>query len=103
MAQTKVNGAVEHGNGLGPKTIIVSVNDSAANLTSANLESIINWLGSETATGTAFVTAGVSGNVEAGVQTVHLALQGTGDVDTANADLGLANHTVAVVATFMDH
>ena len=87
------------GNGLGPKTVIVSVTDSVDNVAAGDLESITEWLGRETATGTAFTVAGIAG---AGTQVVHLALQGTGTVDTANADLGLANTTVAVVCSFED-
>lgn len=100
MAQIKVNGAVDAGNGLGPTTAIVSIVESNANLTEANVEAIINFLTNESDTQTAFTVAGVSGDVSGGTQTVYLALQGTGTVDTANADLGLANTTVAVVCTF---
>ena len=35
-----------------------------------------------------------------GTQTVHLALQGTGTFTAGDADLGVANHTVAEVCSF---
>lgn len=92
--------SVTSGTGLGPKTIVVSVTDAVDNVSNTEIESIANWLARETATGTAFTIAGISGDLAGGTQVVHLALQGTGALDAANADLGLANITVAEVCSF---
>jgi len=100
IGQDKVNGAIDAGSGLGPNTVIVSVTDSVNDITESDLDSIVSFLTRETDTQSAFTVAGVAGDVAGGTQVVHLALQGTGTVDTANADLSVANTTVAVVCTF---
>lgn len=100
MAQTKVNGAIDAVNGLGPKTTIISVVDSVNNIVESDLEAIVNYLTTETDTGSAFTVAGISGDVAGGTDTVYIALQGTGSVDAAEADQAVANTTVTVVCTF---
>jgi hypothetical protein len=105
MAQTKVNGAPEAGNGLGPKTTIISVTDSVNAIAAADLDSIINYLTTEHgvagAGDSAFTVAGIDG--DAGTdQVIHLAIQGTGSLTVGDADMGIANTTVAVVCTFVN-
>jgi len=99
IGQTKVNGAVGAGSGLGPNTAVISVTDSVNPVAASDLDTIVNYLTRETDTGSAFVVAGIAG--EPGTdQVVHMALQGTGTVDVAEADQAVANTTVAVVCTF---
>lgn len=100
VGQPKVNGAVGAGSGLGPNTVIVSVVDSVNDVQVADLDAIISYLTRETDTGSAFTVAGIAGDVAGGTDTVYLALQGTGEVDAAEADQAVANTTVTVVCTF---
>lgn len=97
-------------NGLGPRTVIVSVAKTGG-VTDANLNTIINYITTSHGTGTpstgdsAFVVAGLSAAAgaafEAGTtETVYLALQGTGDITVADADCGISGYAVAVVAAF---
>jgi hypothetical protein len=99
VGQTKVNGTVTAGSGLGPNTVIVSVTDSVNAVTAADLDTIVSYLTRETATGSAFTVAGIAGDPGSD-DVIHLALQGTGEVDAAEADQSIANTTVAVVCTF---
>lgn len=104
-AITPVNYATKVGNGLGTRTLIVSVNKGTGSHTQAELDALIQALGNAGGSGTgtdtngpdAFTVAGVSGTI--GTDPVYLALQGTGTVSTGAGDY-VADITVAVVATF---
>jgi hypothetical protein len=93
------------GSGLGPRTLIVSVNKGTGSATEAELAAVIRALGQAGGSGSgsdtngpdAFTVAAVSGTV--GTDPVYLALQGTGTVSTSSGDY-VADITVAVVATF---
>jgi hypothetical protein len=95
-------------NGLGPRTVIVSVSKTGG-VTDANLNTIINYMttshGSSGTGDSAFVVAGLAGAAgaafEAGTtEVVYLALQGTGDLTVGDADMGISGYAVAVVAAF---
>lgn len=101
---TPVNYATKAGNGLGPKTTIVSLTVSGG-ISQANLDDAVRAI---TMGGTysgvandAYVVAGVSAFTAASTETVYLALQGTGTfaADSSNA-LGVTNMVSAVVTTF---
>jgi hypothetical protein len=92
------------GNGLGPKTQIVTLTVSGG-ISQANLDSAIQAL---TMGGTysgvandAFTVAGISAFTAASTETVYVALQGTGTFtgDSSNA-LGVTSMVSALVATF---
>ena len=87
-------------NGLGPRTRIVSVNKGTGDATEADLVAVIKALTSGTSAGgstDAFTIAGIAGTI--GTDPVHLAVQGTGTIDTDAGDY-LADVTLAVVADF---
>lgn len=95
-------------NGLGPRTLIVSVAKSGG-ISNANLNTIINYMttshGQDGAGDSAFVVAGLAAAAGAAfvadsTETVYLALQGTGDLTVADADCGISGYTVALVAAF---
>ena len=94
---------VKASNGLGPRTLIVSVTDSSDAITNDDLLSIINYMtrghGSGGTGDSAFTVAGIDG-VPGTDQVIHIALQGTGDLTVADADMGVADTAVAIVATF---
>ena len=100
-------------NGLGPRTVIVTV--SKANITDAELNLVINTLTSSGGTPSyatpdldgpdAFVVAGLAGDaagapfVAGTTGVVFVALQGTGTPATGS-NVGVTGATVAVIATF---
>lgn len=88
------------GNGLGPRTRIISL--SKTNITQAELNSLVRLIGAGGTAGTddAVTIAGISA-FEAGVtDVVYMAIQGTGTL-TAGADYrGVTGVTMAVVTTF---
>lgn len=95
-------------NGLGPRTIIVSI--SKSNITNDELNTIINYMttshGSAGTGDSAFVVAGLgtadgSAFVAGTTDVVYLALQGTGDytVDASDAH-GVTGAATALVAVF---
>ena len=94
-------------NGLGPRTVIVTV--SKSNITNDELNTVINYMTSAHGSGgsgdSAFVVAGLAGSTTGGAFTagdtdvVYVALQGTGTI-TAGADYAGSGATVAVIATF---
>lgn len=91
---------VKVGNGLGPRTLIVSVNKGTGSHTQAELDALVQALtiGKDIGdTNDAFTVAGVAGTV--GTDPVYLALQGTGTVGTGAGDY-VADITLAVVAEF---
>lgn len=91
------------GNGLGGRTLIVSVNKGTGSHTQAELNALIAALtiGKDIGdTNDAFTVAGVAGTV--GTDPVYLALQGTGTVGTTSGDY-VADITLAVVAEFKDN
>jgi hypothetical protein len=88
------------GNGLGPKTRIISL--SKTNITQAELNSIVQALGQGGVSGTndAVTVAGI-GAFEAGVTDVaYVAVQGTGTLTAAADYRGVTGVTMAVVTTF---
>jgi|SRR6056300_1424998 hypothetical protein len=100
-AVTKVNGVnVVAGNGLGPRTRILSLSKTAITTTAiADLNSVVAALtaggvaGTDdavTVTGVAFTSADVA----------HVAVQGTGVLTPGAAYLGVAGVTAALVADF---
>ena len=97
---TAVNYKVTAGQGLGPKTRILSF--SKTNITQAELDSLVRALtaGGVSGTDDAVTVAGISA-FEAGVtDVVYMAIQGTGAL-TAGADYrGVTGVTMAVVCTF---
>jgi hypothetical protein len=80
------------GNGLGPKTMIVSLARGQA-MTQAEIDGVVFSLKKT------FTIAGVDGAV--GDSTIHVALQGTEALSTGAGDY-FANITAAEVATFVD-
>ena len=97
------------------RELIVSVNRSTANgaMTDAILSSVIAYItqahGTKTglvaATDSAFTVAAVgtadgSAFTSGTTETVYLRVQGTGQLTDADADVGIANVTVATVAVF---
>jgi hypothetical protein len=97
---TAVNYAVKAGNGLGPRTRIISLANT--DMTQAELNEMIQLL---TAGGTkgvddAVTVAGITA-FEAGVtDTVYVAVQGTGVLTPGATYRGQANTTMALVADF---
>jgi hypothetical protein len=93
---------VKAGNGLGPRTRIISLSNT--DMTQAELDAMIGLLtvGGTSGTDDAVSVAGITA-FEAGVtDVVHVAVQGTG-VLTAGADYrGQTGTTMAVVADFAD-
>lgn len=88
------------GNGLGPRTQIVSVNKGTGSATEAELVAVIKALTVGTDVGStndAFTVAGVAGTV--GTDPLYLAVQGTGTIGTSSGDYG-TDITLAVVADF---
>jgi hypothetical protein len=101
---TPANYDVKAGNGLGPKTTIVSLVVSGG-ISQAVLNEAIRLiqLGGvfSGVTNDAFTVAGVSAFTAGSTETVYVALQGTGTFtgDGSNA-LGITSLVTAVVATF---
>lgn len=88
------------GNGLGPRTQIVTVNKGTGSATEAELVAVIKALTVGTdvgATNDAFTVAGVAGTI--GTDPLYLAVQGTGTIGTGAGDYG-TDITLAVVADF---
>ena len=98
-------------NGLGPRTLIVSL--SKTNITNDEVNAAINKItmsqGTAGAGDSAFVVAGLSSDQTVGSKTlqfvsgtsdvVYLAVQGTGTL-TVGADFGASGVTAALVASF---
>jgi hypothetical protein len=103
---TPSNYAVKAGNGLGPRTRIITL--SKTNMTQTELDDVVRALqaGGTAGTDDAVSIAGISVLTESGVFTsgttdaVQVAVQGTG-VLTAGADYrGVTGVTMAVIADF---
>jgi len=91
---------VKTGNGLGPRTRIVSVNKGTGDHNQAELDALIDAMTTGTTlanSADAVTIAGVAGTV--GTDPVYLAVQGTGTIATTAGDY-VADITVAVVADF---
>ena len=110
-AVTNENGKTVAGNGLGPRTRIISL--SKSNMTQAELDAAITYLtaGDVAGTNDAHTVAGItSDGGDAGTDTsfvsgesdvVHVALQGTGAFTAAsNFGTGTTGVTSALVADF---
>ena len=111
---TNTNGKVRAGNGLGPRTRIISL--SKTNMTQAELDAAILYLtaGDVAGTNDAHTVAGISSDGgDAGADTsfvtgesdvVYVALQGTGAFTAAdNFGTGTTGVTSALVADFADN
>jgi len=94
-------------NGLGPRTLILKL--AGTDLTNDDLNSVINYVttshGSNGSGDSAFVVAGLSGAsgaafVSGTTDTVYLAIQGTGDITVATADMAISGLTITVEAIF---
>lgn len=94
-------------NGTNGRTLILKL--AGSNLTHANLESVMYYLttahGVSGSGDSAFTIAGLGtadgSAFESGVtDTVYLAVQGTGAVTVADADVGIAGLTITVEAVF---
>jgi hypothetical protein len=100
-AVTKVNGVnVVKGNGLGPRTRIISLSKSGiASTAIADLNAVVTRLtaGGVAGTNDAATVAGVAW---ATADVVHLAVQGTGALTAAADYLGVTGVTMALVADF---
>ncbi len=103
--QTKVNGVnVVKGNGLGPRTRIISLSKSnIAGSAIADLNAVVTALtvGSAVVNGQAandVVT--IAGVAWENANVVHLAVQGTGALTPASDYLGVTGVTMALVADF---
>jgi hypothetical protein len=101
---TPVNYAVKAGNGLGPKTTIVSLTISGG-ISQANLNEAVRLIQLGGTHGgvanDAYTVAGVSAFTAASTETVYLALQGTGTFTADGSDaLGITGLVTAVVTTF---
>lgn len=97
---TAVNYAVKAGNGLGPRTRIISLANT--DMTQAELDSMIRLLtqGGTAGTDDAVTVAGITA-FEAGVtDTVYVAVQGTGTLTAGANYRGQTNTTMAIVADF---
>jgi hypothetical protein len=99
--QTKVNGVnVVKGNGLGPRTRIISLSKTAiASTEIADLNAVVTRLtaGGVAGTNDAATIAGVAWE---NANVVHLAVQGTGALTPAENYLGVTGVTMALVADF---
>ena len=94
-------------NGLGPRTLVLKL--AGTDITNDDLNSVINYVttshGSNGSGDSAFVVAGLSGAAGAAfvsgtTDTVYLAIQGTGDITVATADMGISGLTITVEAIF---
>ena len=97
-------------NGLNGRTLILKL--AGTNLTDDDLNSVIGYLttshGSAGTGDSAFTVAGTgtadgSAFVSGTTDTVFLAVQGTGDVTVATADMGISGLTITVEAVFADN
>jgi hypothetical protein len=103
---TPANYATKAGNGLGPRTRIISL--SKTNMTQTELDDVIRALqaGGVSGTNDAVSIAGISVLTESGVFTsgttdaVQVAVQGTGTLTAATDYLGVTGVTMAVIADF---
>lgn len=81
---------VKTGNGLGPRTLIVSVTGAGGDVSQAELNGTVQAITTQSAPGAgvaaadAFTVAGVSGTIASGA--MYLVLQGTGTVGTDAGD-----------------
>jgi hypothetical protein len=98
---SSTNYVTKNGNGLGGRTLIVTlVKTAGGNVAEADVSAFVKALGNAGGEGTgtdqngpdAFTVAAVAG---VGTATVTFALQGTGTLGAT-----LADHTVATIATF---
>ena len=95
-----VNYNVKNGNGLGPRTLIVSAVKDSGDISQADLNALVQaiTIGKDIGdTNDAFTVAGVS--AFDGSDPVYLALQGTGTLGTSSGDY-VTGFTLTVVAEF---
>ena len=97
---TNTNGAAKAGNGLGPRTRILSLSNT--DMTQVELDAMVVLLtaGGVAGTDDAVTIAGITA-FEAGVtDVVHVAVQGTGVLTAGATYRGQTGTTMAVVADF---
>lgn len=105
---TPVNFKAKAGNGLGPRTRILSL--AKTNMTQEELDDVIRALqtGGVAGTDDAVTIAGISVLTESGVFTggttdaVQVAVQGTGVLTAGSNYRGVTGVTMAVIADFQD-
>jgi hypothetical protein len=96
---TNVNKKAKAGNGLGPRTRIISL--SKTDITQAELDELVQDLqqGGTAGTNDAVTVAGISAFTAGTTDVVYVAVQGTG-VLTAGANFYVTGVTMALVADF---
>jgi len=97
---TNVNKKAKAGNGLGPRTRIISL--SKTNITQAELDELVQDLqqGGTAGTNDAVTVAGISAFVAADTDVVYMAVQGTGVLTAGSNYAGVTGVTMAIVADF---
>jgi hypothetical protein len=97
---TNVNKKATAGNGLGPRTRIISL--SGTNITQAQLDELVQDLGNGGVAGTndAVTIAGISAFTAGVTDVVYMAVQGTGVLTPAADYAGVTGITMALVTTF---
>ena len=100
---TKVNGVnVVAGNGLGPKTRIISLAKTAITTTAiADLNEVIEALAQGGTSGTDDAVS-IAGVAFTSADVAHVAVQGTGALTAGSNYRGVTGVTMAIVATFAD-
>ena len=93
------NYKVTAGNGLGPRTRILSITGTA---TQDSMDAVVSALttGGVSGTDDAVSVAGISGAI--GDAVIHIAVQGTGVLTAAEDYRGITGFDMAVVADFTD-
>ena len=109
-----LKGAGTHGNGLGPRTVVVSI--AKTNITQAELDTMLDALASggtySGVTNDAFTIAGVTASSDAGAtwgdfdggtsDVVAVALQGTGTINADASDaLGVTGAALTIAGDFV--
>lgn len=97
-----LNYDVASGNGLGPKTTIISL--AKTNMPQADLNAVVQALsmGGTAGTDDAVSVAGVGAFVAGVTDLVHIAVQGTGVLTAAANYRGVTGVTMAIVTSFVD-
>ena len=96
-------------NGTNGRTLILKL--AGTNLTDADLKAVEGYItsahgvsgsGDSAFTVAGFGTADGSAFVSGTTDTVYMAIQGTGDITVADADMGISGLTITVEAVFVD-
>tara|TARA_B100001027_G_scaffold216972_1_gene195707 strand:- start:5040 stop:5351 length:312 start_codon:yes stop_codon:yes gene_type:complete len=94
-----LKGVTTTGNGLGPQTRIFAVNKGTGDHTQGEVEELVKELTTGITKGTsdAVTVVGIAGTI--GTDPIHIAVQGTGAVDTSGGGY-VTDITLSLVATF---